>query len=133
MPQLRSKKDEDSSKATIGEVVRNAAPRPRQPRPVSRREELRSFRLAKETNEIMRDTLEDRRRHQFTSVKRFIGPLPRPVGLLDESVREGRRVWALPSPFLHLLYGQILSLPSMSRITSSNILSGHRSTEKVRK
>ena len=56
--------------------------------------------IAEEMNEAMREIIEERRRFQLTGVREFIGPLPRPIGLLNEDVREGRRVRALPSSFL---------------------------------
>ena len=93
------------------EWVRNAPPAPGQPGPYSCHKELRSVRLAEETNDIMREIIEDRRRYQLSSVRGFIGPLPRPIGLLDESVREGSRVCDLPSPFLDPLYGRNIVAP----------------------
>ena len=93
------------------EVVRNVPLGPGQPRLVSRREELRAVRLVEETNKTMREIIEDRRRYQLTGVRGFIGPLPRPIGLLDERFREGRRVWAFPSPFLDPSYGRDIVSP----------------------
>ena len=69
-------------------------------------EEVRVVRRIEETNEAIRACLEGRRRQRLTGVVGFIGPLPRPIGLLDDEVREGRRVWALPSPFLVLSHLQ---------------------------
>lgn len=82
------------------ETVKNAPPRPRERRPMSSREELRAVRRAEEMNEAMRVILEERRRYPLSSVRGFIGPLPRLIGLLYEDVREGSIVWAIPSPFL---------------------------------
>ena len=68
-------------------------------------------RTAQEMNEAIKEVIAERRRNQLTGVWGFIGTLPRPIGLLDESVREGRRVWALPSPFLDTLYGRDIISP----------------------
>lgn len=93
------------------ETVRNASPRPSERRPYSSHEELRAIKFAKEMNEMMREILEDRRRHQLTAEKGFIGPLPRPIGLLNKDVKEGRRVLALASPFLDPLYKRDIVSP----------------------
>lgn len=93
------------------ETVRNAPSGPEQRRPVSSREEMCAIRIADEMNEAMREIIEERRHFQLTGIRGFIGPLPRPIGLLDGSVREGTRVWALPSPFLDSLYGRYIVSP----------------------
>ena len=59
----------------------------------------------------MREIIEDRRRYQLTGVRDLIGPLPRPIGLLDEIAREAMRAWGLPSPFLDPLYGKNIVSP----------------------
>ena len=59
----------------------------------------------------MRIIIEERQLFQLTSVKGFIGPLPRPIGLLGENFREGRRALALLSPFLDPLYGRDIVPP----------------------
>ena len=93
------------------EIVKNTPPAPRLPRPYNRCKELRAIKLAEETNEIMREIIEDRWWYQLIGIKGFIGPLPRPIGLFDESVRERRRVWALPSLFLDPLYRRDIVSP----------------------
>lgn len=57
------------------------------------------MRRAEEMNKATRACLEEKRRRQLIGIAGFIGPLPRPIGLLNDEVREGRRVWAKPSPF----------------------------------
>ena len=41
----------------------------------------------------------------------FIGPLLRPIRLLDDEVKEGRRPWALLSPFLDPLHERNIISP----------------------
>lgn len=72
---------------------------------------MRTIQIAIEKNEAMREIVEKRRRFQLTSVREFIGPLPRPIRLLNEDVREGRRGWALPYPFLGPLYRRDIVSP----------------------
>ena len=62
-------------------------------------------------NTAIREILEERRRFLLTEVRGFIGLLPRSIGLLEDSVREGRRAWALPSPFQDPLYGRDIVSP----------------------
>ena len=69
-----------------------------------------AMRNTKEVNEAIKG-LPQERREQFTRGRRFIGPLPRPIGLLDDEVREGRRAWALSFPFLDPLYGRDIVSP----------------------
>ena len=68
-------------------------------------------RLAEQMNAAIREILEERRRVLLTGVRGFIGPLPRLIELLEDSVREGRRAWALPSPFQDPLYGRDIVSP----------------------
>lgn len=65
------------------------------------------MRSVEEMNEAIRMRLEEKSRR----VVGFIGPLARPIELLDDKVREGRRAWALPSPFLDPLYGRKIVSP----------------------
>ena len=88
------------------ETVRNAPLGPGERRPYNSREQLCAVRFAEETNDMMREILEDRQRYQLTGVRGFIGPLLGPIGLLNEDVRDGMRIWALPSPFLYPFYGR---------------------------
>ena len=84
---------------SIFDVARNGQERRRLNRP------------AEQMNRAVREMLEERRRFLLTGVRGFIGPLPRPIGLLEDSVREGRRAWALPSPFQDPLYGRDIVSP----------------------
>ena len=93
------------------ETVRNAPPGPGGSRQGRGCGEVRAVRRSEEMNEAIRVCLEERRRGQLTGIEGFIGPLPRLIGLLDDEVREGRRVWALPSPFLDPLYGRNIVSP----------------------
>lgn len=93
------------------ETVRNAPPGPGERRPYSRREEICAIQIAEEMNKAMREVIEERRHFQLIGIRGFIGPLTRLIGLLDESVRKGRRVWALPSPFPDLWYGRDIVPP----------------------
>ena len=65
-------------------------------------------------NEAIRETLEEQRRYQLTGIRGFICPLLRPIGLLNEDVREGRRVWALPYPFSDPLYRRDIASPFLA-------------------
>ena len=81
-------------------------------------------------NRAVREMLEERRRFLLTGVRGFIGPLPRPIGLLEDTVREGRRAWALPSPFQDPLYGRdIVSLFCMTYLPQYPV--GHVGTLDV--
>ena len=93
------------------ETVRNVSPRPSERRPMSSQEELSAVRRAEEMNGAIRVILEERRKYQLAHVRGFIGPLPRPIGLLDEDFRERRRVWTLDSPFLDPLFGREIVSP----------------------
>ena len=44
----------------------------------------------------------------------FIGPLPRPIKLLDDKEKEGKRPWALPSPLLNLVYKRNIVSPFLA-------------------
>ena len=70
-----------------------------------------SNRTTEQINAVIRGILEERRRFLLTGVRGFVGPLPRPIGLLEDSVREGRRAWALPSPFEDPLYRRNIVSP----------------------
>ena len=67
-------------------------------------------------NRSVGENLEERRRFLLIGIKGFIRPLPRPIGFLEDSFREGRRAWALPSPFQDLLYGRgiVSTFPMLS-------------------
>ena len=110
-------------RSPVWEAVRNAPLGPGWPRPNSAREEIHAIRLMRETNEFMREIIEHKRRYQLTGVGGFIGPLPHPIGLLDESAREKRRVWALPSPFLDPLFGRdiVSPFPMSHRLQQSSV------------
>ena len=72
------------------EAMRNAPPGPREKRQRGSSEDVRIVRRAEEMNEAIRVLLEEQGRRQLTG-RGYIGLLPRPVGLLDEEVRERRR------------------------------------------
>ena len=90
------------------EAVMYVPPRPEEGQLEGSRQGILINRTAKQMNETIRGVMAKRRSYQLTCVREFIGPLPCPIGLLDEDVREGRRIWALPSPFLDPLYKKII-------------------------
>ena len=69
------------------------------------------MRSIERVNGAIRAHLQERPQERLTRVVGFIGPLPRRIGLLDDEAREGRRPWALPSPFLDPLYGRNIVSP----------------------
>ena len=70
-----------------------------------------AMRTIEEANEAIKAPLQEKMRERLTGVVGFIGSLPRPIGLLDDEVREGRRAWAFPSPFLDPLYRRNIVSP----------------------
>lgn len=82
------------------ELVRNVPPGSSGSRQGNESGVENAIRSIKEVNEAIRARLQERMRERLTGVMGFISPLLRPIGLLDNEVREGRRLWALTSPFL---------------------------------
>ena len=62
-------------------------------------------------NKAIRACLQERMQEILTRICGFIGLLLRPIGLLNNEVREGRRLWALPSSFLDPLYKRNIVSP----------------------
>ena len=70
-----------------------------------------AMRSIEELNEATIAGLQERMRERLIGVVGIIGPLLRPIGLLDNEVREGKRSWTLPSSFLDPLHGRNIVSP----------------------
>ena len=95
-------------------AIRNAPPRPAEGQPEGSHQRTHINQTAQEWNEALRVAIQERQRFQLTSVWGFIGILPQAIGLMDEGVREGRRVRVLPSQFKDPLFGRNIVSPFLA-------------------